>query len=101
MWDETVVLGGEIAKYVSMARRSGEQWYVGAMTNWTARSLTLDLSFLGEGKFAAEVYRDGVNASRAARDYKKETIGIPEDRRLKIDMAPGGGWTAKIYRVTD
>ena len=101
VWDETVVLGGEIAKYVSMARRSGEQWYVGAMTNWTARSLTLDLSFLGEGKFAAEVYRDGVNASRAARDYKKETIGIPEDRRLKIDMAPGGGWTAKIYRVTD
>lgn len=101
VWDETVVLGGEIAQYVSMARRSGEQWYVGSMTNWTARSLTLDLSFLGEGKFAAEVYRDGVNAARAARDYKKETIGIPADRRLTIDMAPGGGWAAKIYRVTD
>ncbi len=96
VWDETVVLDGEIAKYVSIARRSGNEWYVGAMTNWDARALTLDLSFLGEGDFTAEIYRDGVNASRSAQDYKKETADIPADRRLVINMAPGGGCAIRL-----
>ncbi len=103
MWDETVVLGGEIARYVSIARRNGKggergEWYVGAMTNWDARELTLDLSFLGEGEWRAEVFKDGINADKAARDYKKETIEIPADRKLTINMAPGGGFAAKIYK---
>ncbi len=98
VWDETVVLNGEIAKYVSIARRSSGEWYVGSMTNWDARELVLDLSFLGEGSFEAEVYRDGVNARRVARDYKKETVEIPADLKLTVKMAPGGGWAARIYK---
>jgi alpha-glucosidase len=99
VWDETVALGGEIAKYVATARRSGDEWYVGAMTNWDAREITLDLSFLGEGGgFVAEIYRDGVNAGKAARDYKKEIVDILSDRRLTVTMAPGGGFAAKIYK---
>ena len=97
VWDETVVLNGEIARYVSIARRSGDEWYVGSMTDWDDRELELDLSFLGSGSFEAEVYRDGVNANRIARDYKKETVDIPADRKLKIKMAPGGGFAARIY----
>ena len=98
VWDETVALNGEIAKYVTIARRSGGEWYVGSMTDWDARELTLDLGFLGEGEFAAEVYRDGVNADKAARDYRKETVDVPADRRLTVKMAPGGGFAARIYK---
>jgi alpha-glucosidase len=101
VWDETVALGGEIAKYVSIARRNGDEWYVGAMTNWDARTLTLDLSFLGEGSYTAEIFRDGINANRNASDYKKETLEIPADRNLTVTMAPGGGWVARIYKKSN
>lgn len=62
----TISLDGAIGKYVAIARKKGKDWYVGAMTNWDERTLTLDLSFVGEGAFAAEVYRDGANAHRVA-----------------------------------
>lgn len=96
VWDETKGLCGEVGKYIAMARRSGSDWYVGAMTDWSDRGLTLDLSFLPEGNYSVILYRDGVNADRVACDYRKETINLPADRQLKIKMAPGGGFAAKI-----
>ena len=96
VWDETKGLCGEVGKYIAMARRSGSDWYVGAMTDWSDRGLTLDLSFLPEGNYSVVLYRDGVNADRIACDYRKETINLPADRQLKIKMAPGGGFAAKI-----
>lgn len=96
VWDETKGLCGEVGKYIAMARRNGSDWYVGAMTDWYDRGLTLDLSFLPEGNYTVVLYRDGVNADRVACDYRKETINLPADRQLKIKMAPGGGFAAKI-----
>lgn len=96
VWDETKGLCGEVGKYIAMARRNGSDWYVGAMTDWSDRGLTLDLSFLPEGNYTVVLYRDGVNADRVACDYRKETIDLPADRQLKIKMAPGGGFAAKI-----
>ena len=96
VWDETVALNGEIAKYITIARRKGNVWYLGSMTNWDARKLDLNLSFLGEGDFRAEIFRDGVNAHRAASDYRKYTIDIAADRKMQISMAPGGGFVMKI-----
>ena len=93
-WDETVPVCGEIGQYVAMARRKGDAWYVGALTNWDARDLTLDLSFIGSGTVTA--FQDGINADRAARDYKKVTFTMPADGKVKIHMAPGGGWAAII-----
>ena len=96
VWDDTKGLCGEVGKYIAMARRNGSDWYVGAMTDWSDRGLTLDLSFLPEGNYSVVLYRDGVNADRVACDYRKETINLPADRQLKIKMAPGGGFAAKI-----
>ena len=84
VWDNTVALDGEIAKYTVTARKSGSDWYVGGITDWTERTLELDLSFIGGGSFSAEIFRDGVNANKAARDYKKETIAVPENRKMSI-----------------
>ena len=98
IWDNSLALNGEISRYITLARQKGEIWYIGSMTDWEARKLELDLSFIGEGDFEAEIFRDGINADRAARDYKKETIEIPKDRRMQIVMASGGGFAMKVYR---
>ncbi|WP_394370739.1 glycoside hydrolase family 97 catalytic domain-containing protein [Pedobacter endophyticus] len=98
VWDQTVALDGEIGKYIAIARKKANHWYVGAMTNWDDRKLDIDLSFLGEGNYVAEVYRDGVNANRIASDYKKETITIPANRKMTISMAKGGGVAMKISK---
>ena len=83
---------------MAIARKHENDWYVGALTNWDAREMELDLSFLGEGNFKAEIFKDGVNADRAGRDYKKEVITLPANKKLKIKMAPGGGFAAHIYK---
>jgi alpha-glucosidase len=101
VWDETKVVDGEIGKYISVARRKAGEWYVGGMGDWSARSVEVDLSFLGEGAFAAEIFRDGINADRAARDYIKDAVSIPASRKITIAMAPGGGYAMKIYRKAD
>ena len=98
VWDETRGLDGKVGEYIAMARRSGDEWYVGAMTDWSARELVLDLGFLPEGEYNVVVYKDGVNAYRIARDYKMEEISLPADRRLTAVMAPGGGFAAKIVK---
>jgi len=97
--DETVALDGKVGEYAAIARKKGETWFVGAMTNWTPRELTLDLSFLGAGNYQAVVFKDGMNADRDATDYKKEVIKITSGDKLKIQLAPGGGWAARIEKL--
>ena len=98
VWDETIGLDGKVGDYIAMARRSGDTWYVGALTDWDERTLVLDLNFLPEGEYCVEIFRDGVNAHRSARDYAKECIDLPADRKLTAVMAPGGGYVAKVVR---
>lgn len=98
IWDNTVSINGEIGKYITIARQRGNTWYLGALTNWDRRTLDIDLSFLGEGNWQAEIFRDGANADRIASDYKKETIDIPTNRKLTISLAQGGGYAMKIYK---
>ena len=98
VWEKTVALDGKVGEYVAIARLHGDNWYIGALTNWDAREVELDLSFLGDGNYKLELFKDGINADRAACDYKKEVIPVPTDRKVKVKMAPGGGWAAKIYK---
>jgi alpha-glucosidase len=97
-WDETKALDGKISDYVMVARRNGHDWYVGAMTDWTPRDLELDLSFLPEGSYTMEAYQDGVNADRMASDYKKTVSRVSRSTKLKIHLAPGGGWAAHLHK---
>src|SRR5256886_2912179 len=96
-WDDSKALDGRISEYVAVARRNGRDWYVGAMTNWTPRELELDLSFLPEGNFVMEAYQDGMNAERYASDYKKTKQQVNRESKLKISLAAGGGWAARIH----
>lgn len=98
VWDNTQAINGEIAKYITIARQKGNDWYLGSMTDWNARDLKIDLSFLGKGNYKVEIFKDGINADRAARDYVHEFVNVPADRMLKIHLAPGGGFVAHFYK---
>lgn len=99
VWDDIACLDGKVGDYVVLARRSGEDWFVGAMTDWTGRTIDVDFSFLPVGNYSVEIYQDGVNADRYAGDYKITKTNIKSGGRMKIHMAPGGGWAARVTPV--
>ena len=96
VWDETKGVSGKVGDHIVMARRSGDVWYVGGMTGWDPKSLELSLDFLPEGEYTVEIFVDGANAYRLARDYKKVVSALPAGRKLTVHMAPGGGFAAII-----
>lgn len=97
-FDATVALDGKVGDYISIARKKGSTWYAGAMTNWNARELTVDLSFLGDGNYKATIFEDGINAGKDGTDYTAKTITVTAKDKLDIKMASGGGWAARFDR---
>ena len=98
VWDETRVLEAAVGDYLVIARRSGDDWFIGAMTDWKGREFEIDLSFLDGGEYKAVIFSDGINADRYAQDYKKSETALSKDDKLKIKMAPGGGYVARITK---
>lgn len=97
-WDETIPLDGKVGDYVILGRRKGETYFVGAMTDWNARDVVVDFSFLPEGSFHITYFKDGINADRNGTDYEEIKATITKNDSLKIHLAPGGGWAARIER---
>ena len=95
-WDEVVPLDGQLGEYVVVAKRSGQTWYVAAMTNWQPRTLTIPLAMLTAGSHKAEVFADGINADRDANDYTKTVLTVSSTDTLTVSLKPGGGWAAII-----
>ena len=79
-----------------MARKKGKTWYVGAMTNWEGRLLTVDCSFLDEGKYLATIFSDGVNADSVARDFQMKQQTVDANDKLSIKLASGGGFVIRF-----
>lgn len=96
VWDDIKVLDAKIGDYLLLARRSGREWFVGALTDWTSRNMDLDLSFLPGGQYSMEIFQDGINADRYASDYKHYKVSVKRGDKMKIHLAPGGGWAARI-----
>ncbi|MDQ1296105.1 MAG: alpha-glucosidase [Bacteroidota bacterium] len=96
VWDDIIGLSGKVGDYLLLARRSGKEWFVGALTDWTSRDMVLDLSFLPAGDYNMEIFQDGINADRHAGDYKHININVRSGEKLKIHLAPGGGYAARI-----
>ena len=96
VWDETVALDGKVGEYAVMARRKDDAWYVGGMTNWDGRYVTVDLSFLPEGTYDVEKYVDGYESHVLARDFRVEKQSADNTAKIKVWMAAGGGFAFKI-----
>ena len=97
-WDEIKVLEAKIGKYTVVARRNGDNWFIGASTDWEARDFELSFNFLGEGTYEMESIEDGPNAASTAIDYRKQTEKVTIATVKSIHMAPGGGWIAKLTK---
>ena len=96
VWDDIKGIDGKVGDYLLLARRSGSDWFVGALTDWTSRDLELDLSFLPVGEYIMDIFQDGINADKYASDYKHLKTNVKSGDKIKIHMAPGGGYAAKI-----
>lgn len=96
-WDETRVLAAEAGQYIVMAKRKGDKWYVGGITNETKREVEVTLSVLPEGKdMKMTSFVDGVNANRMAMDYRREQMSVNKNTKFQIKMARNGGFAAVI-----
>jgi alpha-glucosidase len=98
VWDETVPLFGKVGDYVGVARLSGEDWYIGVITDWTEREFEIDFSFLPSGNYTLTEFKDGYNADRHAEDCRKEVRPVDSSSRVKINLAPGGGYAAIVQK---
>jgi alpha-glucosidase len=97
IWNETRVLDAKTGDYLLIARKSMKgEWYIGAMTDWTARDMEVDFSFLEEGNYTVELWQDGVNANKNANDFAKKTITLKRGTKQTIHLAPGGGFVIRI-----
>lgn len=90
-WDEVRVIAGRPMENITIARRSGKDWYVGSITNYEARTVKVPLDFLGEGKYVAEIYADAADAGTNATHTEFSRDAVDRATVLEVRMVPGGG----------
>lgn len=90
-WDKTVVVNGSPGEFVTIARKKGNDWYLGAMNDWTPRSYDIPLSFLEPGIYSAEIYADAPDADKFPKKVTIQTVKVNPDAKFTIILAPGGG----------
>jgi alpha-glucosidase len=95
-WDETKAINGMPAEYITLARHKGKEWFLGSMTNWTPRDFDIPLTFLGPGKYRAEIYADADDADKYPKgtSIRKETVD--SRTHLKAHLAPAGGYAVRF-----
>ena len=87
-----------MGEYIVTARRKGTDWYVGGITDWTPRDIEVSFGFLPDGEYEAEIFADGVNAHRAASDYRRSRETVNRHTNKKLHLAPGGGFAIKLKK---
>jgi alpha-glucosidase len=98
-WDEVRSIGGVPMEWISLARRSGSDWYVGSITNWDARDVNVPLNFLGDGKYVAEIYADAPDAGTEATHTVVSREPVDRNTVLKVHMVSGGGNAMWIHKA--
>jgi alpha-glucosidase len=85
------VLDGEPGEFVTIARKHGNEWYLGSITNWTPRNLRVPLNFLGSGRYTAEIYEDAADAGANPKHVTIRKQGVKSSDTLTLPLAAGGG----------
>lgn len=97
-WDETKVLNAEVNKYITIARKKNNNWYVGSITNHEARQLKLNLDFLPDGNYAAEIYADAADTDESPNNLTKSISDITNKDIITVSLSAGGGAAIHIYK---
>lgn len=96
-WDETRALEAKAGEYAVVAKRKGNKWYIGGMTNNTERQLEISLDFLNAGtSYKMTSFEDGINAGRQAMDYRRKESHVKSGDKIQIKMARNGGFAAVV-----
>ena len=90
-WDETRVLNAELGKYITIARKKNNDWFIGSINNSEARQISTSLDFLPGGKYKATIYTDAPDAAKNPDHLVKVERIVSNDDKLSIKMAAGGG----------
>jgi len=99
-WDETKALQAEIGELAVVAKRKGNKWFIGGITNGKERQLSLNLDFLIKGKsYKITSYADGINANRQAMDYKKVVQTVNSDSQIPVKLSKNGGYAAVLTEM--
>ncbi len=88
----TRVINGKIGHCFTIARRSGTDWYLGAMTDWTSRKTRIPLAFLRQGQYEADIYQDGPDADSRPVEVTISRAKVAADSTLSVRLAKGEGW---------
>lgn len=98
-WDGTQVLNGEPGEFVTIARRHGDDWYLGSITNWTSRTLQIPLSFLSPGEYRAEIYADATDAGTNPKHVAIHKQIVGRGQTLTLQLASGGGCAIRFVSL--
>lgn len=97
-WDETNIIDGKVGEYIVTARQKGDDWFIGAMTDWSARDIEIKFDFIGEGNYKAVICKDGVNAEKYPADYILMESTVKKNDTIKFHLAPGGGFFIRLQK---
>jgi len=96
VWDDTKVIGGEIGQYITVARRSGDEWFVGTITGNDPRELEIPLSFLDKDRsYRAVIYSDDETVNTRTH-VKTEQAKVTKETVLHVKLKPSGGRAIRI-----
>jgi alpha-glucosidase len=97
-WDETKVPAAKVGAFITIARKKNDNWYIGAITNHEARTISIPLHFLGEGEYVAEIYTDANDAAINPNHLKKETRKLTAKDELQLSLSGGGGAVVRLMK---
>ena len=98
-WDDLKVLDAKIGEYTILARKNKDEWFIGAISNWEPREFEINFDFLDDGQYQIEYIEDGINADTRAIDYQRKTKTVTNKDIHTINLAPSGGWLARIKKI--
>jgi alpha-glucosidase len=99
IWDETKVLNAKVSDYVTVARRKGDDWYIGTISNNTAHNIKTALAFLPAGDYTAEIYSDAPDVEKFPDHLVKVVQKVTNQSVLNTDLAAGGGQVVRLVRT--
>jgi len=95
-WDSTIVLDGRIGEYIIITRKNGNDWYLGALTNWQQRDIDISFSFLDNKNYSADIYSDSENTDKNPQNISHSTLTINRSKAANFHLAPGGGLAIRL-----
>jgi alpha-glucosidase len=96
VWDDTKVLDGAVGQHLVVARRSGNAWFLGALTDSTAREIPIKLDFLGSGSWTLRLWGDAADSNVNAEHLEVEERTVTASDTLTLRLAPAGGGVARF-----